>query len=141
MAAALFNALAEDRGLSYRAESAGVAALQGKPMARNAREALEEVGVRTDGHHARQVSREMLQEANLILTMGPRHVAELSRRFGLLENGYTLKEYAGGAPDEEEISDPYGYTKLAYRASVRQLFEYVERVLDRLERESAEKSS
>ena len=64
-----------------------------------------------------------------------------SRRFGLPEDGYTLKEYTGGAPDEAEISDPYGYTKLAYRASVRQLFEYVERVLDRLERESAEKSS
>lgn len=135
MAATLYNALAEDRGLPHRAESAGIAALEGKPMASGAREALEEVGVHADGHHARQASNTMLQQADLVLTMGPRHTAELLQRFGPSEKVYALQEYATGASYGEEISDPYGYNKFAYRASVRQLFEYVERVLDRLERE------
>jgi len=41
----LFNALAEDRGLPFRAESVGTAALEGRPMAENALAALKEVGI------------------------------------------------------------------------------------------------
>lgn len=140
IAAALFNALAEDRGLPFRAESAGIAALEGKPMASGAREALEEIGVHHDGHRARQTSEGMLREADLVLTMGARHTAELLRHFGPSEKVYALQEYATGAANGE-ISDPYGYNKLAYRASVRQFSEYVERLLDRLEQEEARQGS
>jgi protein-tyrosine phosphatase len=49
MAEAIFNALAEDRGLEFRAESAGVAALRDEPMAPNASAALEEIGVYAGG--------------------------------------------------------------------------------------------
>jgi protein-tyrosine phosphatase len=56
IAAALLDALAEDHGLLYWAESAGIAALEGKPIASGARETLEEAGILTDGHHARQIS-------------------------------------------------------------------------------------
>jgi protein-tyrosine phosphatase len=58
IAAALLDALAEDHGLLYWAESAGIAALEGKLIAKasGARETLEEAGILTDGHHARQIS-------------------------------------------------------------------------------------
>lgn len=56
IAAALLDALAEDHGLLYWAESAGIAALEGKPIASGARETLEEADILTDGHHARQIS-------------------------------------------------------------------------------------
>lgn len=134
-AEAIFNALAEDRGLPYRAESAGIAALEGKPIAPGARAALEEVGVHPDAHHARQASDTMLRKADLVLTMGPRHTAELLRRFGHSEKVSALQEYATGVSNAEEIPDPHGHSELAYRASVRQLSEYVESVLSRLERE------
>jgi len=45
MAQELFNALAEDRGLPFRAESARSAALEGRPVAENSLAALEEVGI------------------------------------------------------------------------------------------------
>ena len=45
MAQAIFNALAEDSGLPFRAESAGTAALEGALMAPNAVAVLEEAGV------------------------------------------------------------------------------------------------
>src|SRR5215207_5569641 len=127
MAEAIFNALAEERGLPYRAESAGVAALVDEDITPNARAALEEVGIYAKEHRARQVSEAMLWEADLVLVMGPRHVATLRRRFGdLSERVYTLPEYAVGAPSEEGIPDPYGQTMTAFRASVRQLLENVE---------------
>src|ERR687890_1479606 len=138
MAEAIFNALAEERGLAWRAESAGVAALVGEDITPNARSALDEVGIYANEHRARQVGEEMLEETDLVLGMGPRHVVTLRRRFGgLSERVYTLPEYALGAPPEEGIPDPYGQTMTAFRASVRQLLEHIEGLVKRLEREGA----
>src|SRR5215218_2551209 len=138
MAEAIFNALAEERVLLWRAESAGVAALVGEDITPNARAALDEVGIYANEHRARQVSEEMMGEADLVLGMGPRHVATLRRRFGdLSERVYALPQFALGAPPEEGIPDPYGQTMTAFRASVRQLLEYTEALVGRLEREGA----
>src|SRR5918998_4910286 len=136
MAEAIFNALAEEGGLAWRAASAGVAALEGEDVTPNARAALDEVGIYAGEHRARQVGEAMLGEADLVLAMGPRHVATLRRRFGdLSERVYTLPEYALGAPSEEGIPDPYGQTMTAFRASVRQLLECVDGLIGRIERE------
>jgi protein-tyrosine phosphatase len=138
MAEAIFNALAEESGLPYWAASAGVAALEGEDITPNARAALEEVGIYTREHRARQVGEAMLGEADLVLAMGPQHVATLRRRFeGLTQRVYALPEYALGAPPEEGIPDPYGQTMTAFRASVRQLLEHIEGLVKRLEREGA----
>jgi protein-tyrosine phosphatase len=135
MAAAIFDALAEDRELPFRAQSAGAAALEGNPVAPNALLALEEAGIYPQEHRARQVSGAMLEEAELVLAMSPRHVAALHHDFRNLSDNklYTLPEYATGVPGTEGIPDPYGHTITAYRASVRQLLECVERVVERLE--------
>ncbi len=130
MAEAIFDALAEDEDLPVRAESAGIAALEGELMAPNARKVLEEVGIYTEGRSARQVNETMLKEADLVLAMTPRHVAELRRLFGDYSYKiYTLPGYANGAEDTEGIPDPYGHAVFAYRASVRQLFEYLDRIV------------
>src|SRR5215204_892140 len=102
MAEAIFNALAGERGLAWRAESAGVAALVDEDITPNARAALDEVGIYANEHRARQVSEEMLEEADLVLGMGPRHVAALRGRFGdLSERVYALPQYALGAPPKK----------------------------------------
>ena len=138
MAEALFNALAEEGGLRWRAQSAGVAALEGEDVTPNARAALEEVGIHAGGHRARQVGRGMLEGADLVLAMGPRQVAALRRDFEDPSGKvHALPAYAIGAPDEEGIPDPYGHTMTAFRASLRQLLEHVERVVERLERGGA----
>lgn len=82
MAAAIFDALADERSLNLLASSAGVAAFEGAPMDQKARAALEEIGIYPEAHHqARQVSRELLEDAELVLAMTPRHVAQLRRNF------------------------------------------------------------
>src|SRR5918998_3084690 len=86
MAEAIFNALAEEKGLPWRAVSAGVAALEGEDITPNARAALEEVGIYPEDHRARQVSEAMLEEAELVLAMSPRHVAALNRNFSNLSD-------------------------------------------------------
>src|SRR4051794_4842521 len=76
-------------------------------IVKKASEALEEVGIYAKGRRARQVSQTLLEEADLVVAMTPRHVAELRRLFGDASHKiYTLPEYAKGAPSEEDISDP-----------------------------------
>ena len=134
MAEAIFSALADDVGLSIRAHSAGIAALEGEPMSSKARETLQEIGIPPQDHRARQVREEMVQTADLVLAMTPRHVAELRR---LSESSshkvHTLPEYAGMRGDTG-IPDPYGGSMTAYRASAREIAEYLSRVVNVLGR-------
>ena len=101
--------------------------LEGELMASNARAILEELGIYCLDHRARQINEEMVQEADLILTMSVRHTTEVRRIFGNLARKIcTLPEYANGGTGQKEISDPYEHTKAAYRASARQILEYVD---------------
>lgn len=133
MAEAIFNALASDTRLPYEARSAGVAALVDEPMAPHAKTVLEEAGILTSGHRARQVERAMLEEADLVLAMTPHHVATLHRLIGGPSKKIrTLAGYAKDVPDTEGIPDPYGMPIIAYRASAREIYEHVDRVLGKL---------
>ena len=102
-------------------------------MAENALVALEEVGIYPEPHRARRVSAAMVEEAELVLAMTPQHAATVRRLGGHPPRGiHALPEYATGAAGEG-IPDPYGLTMAAYRSTLRQLYQYVERVADRLE--------
>ena len=134
MAEAIFNALASDADVPCEARSAGVAAFVGEPIAPNARTVLEDAGVRAGRHRARQVDKAMLREADLVLAMTPEHVAALHRLAGGPSRKIrTLPGYAKDAPDAEGIADPYGMPISAYRASAREIFGYVDRVVRKLQ--------
>lgn len=136
MAEAIFGALAEEMDVACEPCSAGTAALVDEPIASSARAALEEIGVYPDRHRARQVDGAMLEEADLVLAMTPQHAAALRR---LSESSrskvHTLLGYASGVPDSEGVPDPYGQSMTAHRASVRQLFESISVLVERLGRE------
>ena len=134
MAEAIFNALVSDANMTHEATSAGVAALVGEPIAPGARAVLDEAGVHAGEHRARQVDRAMLEEADLVLAMTPLHVAALHHLAGgPSEKIRTLPGYAKDVPDAEGIADPYGMPISAYRASAREIFGYVDRVVHKLQ--------
>ena len=137
MAVGIFEALAGDQGLESWAESAGVRALVGEPAAPNAAQVMDELGVDIREHRARQVTADMLQDADLTLTMTPLHRDLLRREFGSFsEKIHTLPEYA---TDDAAagIADPYGHSISAYRASSREILNYVEGAVERLKLEKA----
>ncbi len=138
MAEAIFNDLADEAGLPFEAESAGVSAREGYDMAPYAREALSEIGVRVGGHRSRRTTERILDAADLILVMGRGHAARVEEAAGASYNVHLVAGYAGD-PLVEEVPDPYGLTLFAYRASARQIYGYVERTLDRMEKEYAER--
>lgn len=68
MAEALTNEAAAKRGLDVRAESAGtVAGVQINPAAA---QAMAEIGIPLDGHRPKQLTQEMADRADRIITMG-----------------------------------------------------------------------
>lgn len=132
MAEAIFNALAEDAGLDLRAESAGVAALEGGAMDVKARTALEELGIYPGAHRARQVTRALVEEADLVLTMSLRQHATLLDGYGASPSRtHTLPAHSDNTRDREEIADPHGQSLQAYRASSRSILSYVDGIVSR----------
>ena len=102
-------------------------------MAPNAVAALEEVGIYPGPHSARRLHEAMLEGSGLVLTMTPQHAATARRLVGgeKASEIHTLPEYAMGLRGEG-IADPYGLSMTAYRATLRRLYEQVERVVRRL---------
>jgi len=75
----------------------------------------------------------MIEEAELVLAMTPQHVATVRQLGGDPPRGiHALPEHATGVAGEG-IPDPYGLTMAAHRSTLRQLYEHVGRVADRLE--------
>lgn len=94
--------------------------------------ALEEVGIYPEDHRSARVTRDSIENVDLVLTMNGNHVEELqAMMLDLPDYVYVLPEYAAGTSGYS-IPDPYGYTISAHRATVRQLLEAIEILLDRL---------
>lgn len=68
MAEALVNHIARERGLSVRAESAGTEA--GATINPVAVEVMREIGVSMDSQHPKQLTEEMADAADRVITMG-----------------------------------------------------------------------
>jgi protein-tyrosine phosphatase len=134
MAVAILNTLAEDAGVGVRAESAGVAALEGAEMDPKARAVLEEMGVYPGDHRARQATRTLLEEVDLVLTMSRRQSAYLIENVGAPPGKvHALPEYSNASGGGTEgIVDPHGRSLQAYRATSRELLGYIDSLLHRL---------
>jgi protein-tyrosine-phosphatase len=124
LAAAYFNHRSAAAGV--RAESAGLAAASGRPMAREARQVLAEIGIPAPETRSRDVTPELIGRARLVIAMTRDHAEALRRRFPTAAGKIdTLARAAGAAGD---IPDPYGGGIEIYR----RCFERMKPALDRL---------
>lgn len=133
VAEAVFNDLARERGLEWRAESAGLSALEGERVPEDVEASLGEVGFYAGEHRAKKAQRRMVEGADLVLAMTPSQREKLARLSGGAEEKlYTLTGYLGEG-DSSEVPDPYGYPLSTHRASVRRIYDYMERLVQRLQ--------
>lgn len=106
--ALLKNRLAQ-RGIEV--SSAGIHALVGKPMDSSALGVLREHGGDHLDHQGRQLSREFLQQADLVLTMEQRHVHSIAQMAPEVRGKtFLLGKWQGN----QEIPDPYRQQKVAF---------------------------
>lgn len=118
MAEVIFNSLAEEKGLDWRAESAGIAAVGDRPASPNAVQAVAEIGLDLTTHTTRFLPAVDLNEYSLFVGMGDEH-ADILRSIGIPANLVRVLRRAPNPDDiydlRMDIVDPYGGDLNAYR--------------------------
>lgn len=118
MAEVIFNAMAKEKGLDWRAESAGVAAVGERPASENAIRAVAEIGLDLSMHRTRFLPSLPLGEYSLFVAVGEEH-AEILRSIGVPDSMLRVLRRAPNADDiydlRMDIIDPYGGDLNAYR--------------------------
>jgi protein-tyrosine-phosphatase len=132
LAEALLQAALKERGVEgVTVSSAGTGAWDGAPASEGAYLVGLERGLDLSGHRARLLTREVVDQADLILTMARHHRARV-QELGGEGRVYVLGEYAGRSPEEGEVSDPFGGDLDVYRRTCEELEQLVVAVADRL---------
>jgi len=114
--------------------SAGTGAWDGAPVSEGAYLVALEHGLDLSGHRARLLTREVVEEADLILTMARHHRARVEELDGGNKN-YLLGEYAGRTGAGVEVSDPFGGEIEDYRGTYVELQEMIGEIVGRLLKE------
>src|SRR5207248_5869494 len=115
LAAALLQRALAQRGIDgLEVASAGTGAWDGAPVSEGAYLVMLERGYDLSAHRARLLTRELVDEADLILTMARSHLGRV-RELGGGARAHLLGEYAGRDGDRAEVKDPYGADLDQYR--------------------------
>jgi protein-tyrosine-phosphatase len=131
LAAALLERALRERGVDVRVGRHG--AWDGAPASEGAYLVGLERGLDLSGHRARLLTRELVEGADLILTMARHHRARVDE-LGGEGRVFVLGEYAGRGDDE--VSDPFGGDLDVYRDTCQELEALAAAVAERLAAES-----
>jgi protein-tyrosine-phosphatase len=135
-AALLERALGERAAEGIRVSSAGTGAWDGAPVSEGAYLVGLERGLDLSGHRARLLTRELVEQADLILTMARHHRARVDE-LGGEGRVFVLGEYAGREGDEVEVSDPFGGDLNVYRDTCSELEALLQAAVERIVKEFA----
>lgn len=128
MAAAIMNKLAIENGLDVRIESAGLFAAEGEPASPEAIEALKKYDIDLSDHLSQQITPELIEKSDLIITMTEAH--KLVLQDVAKEKTVTVCELAGL---DDEIDDPFGGDLEDYIETADKLYIALTQISDKLE--------
>ena len=118
MAEVIFNSIAEQKGIDWRAESAGVAAIGNRPASPNAIQAVSELGLDLSKHSTRFLPSVDLNEYSLFVGLNEEH-ADILRSLGIPPELVRVLYRVPNSDDpydlRMDIVDPYGGDIKAYR--------------------------
>lgn len=135
LAAALLQRALAERGIEgIGVWSAGTGAWDGAPVSEGAYLVGLERGLDLSGHRARLLTRELVEEADLVLTMARHHRARVDE-LGGEGRVFVLGEYAGREGDAAEVSDPFGGDLDVYRDTCSELEALIDTAVERIVRE------
>lgn len=122
MAEGIFNSLSEgafSRGLYAEGGSATQKAIV----------AMEQMNIDISKHVSTQLTTDDINESDLVLAMTNAHkMAILSVMPDAKDKVFTIGEYADGG----DVTDPYGGDETVYKACADELYEYIERIVEKL---------
>lgn len=129
--ALLKRALHERSVEEVTVESAGTGAWDGAPASEGAYLVALERGLDLSSHRARLLTREIVEDASLILTMARHHRARV-HELGGEGRVHVLGEFVGKTGEEAEVGDPFGGDLEVYRDTCAELEALIATVADRL---------
>lgn len=118
--------------------SAGIYAAEGEPASENAVRVINEFGADLSAHKATLLTKRMVEQADLVLTMKIEHKkAVLYMVPAAAGKVFTLKEYANSGTDEfcgscADIQDPYGGSIEEYRDCANEIASAISNIMNRL---------
>jgi protein arginine phosphatase len=129
--ALLRDALANRGAEQVSVSSAGTGAWEGAPVSEGAYLVGLEHGVDLSAHRARLLTRELVNSADLVLTMSGQHSARVAE-LGGEDKVHVLGEYAGRDESRAEVTDPFGSDLASYRQTYDELQELIGGVVSRV---------
>jgi len=133
--ALLKRALHERAVEDVSVESAGTGAWDGAPASEGAYLVALERGLDLSGHRARLLTREIVEDSDVILTMARHHRARV-HELGGEGRVHVLGEYVGKNGEDAEVGDPFGGDLEVYRDTCAELEALIATVADRLAAEA-----
>lgn len=117
--------------LGVVAGSAGTSAWDGAPASDGSLLVALEHGVDLGAHEARMLTPSLIEQSDLILTMGPSHL-ERVHALGGGARAQLLSSFASQGSMATPVSDPFGGDLDVYRHTFAELHALVNAALDRL---------
>ncbi len=114
----------------WQVGSAGVWAPEGRPASAYAIEEMAQRGINLDGHRSRNVTRELIAEADLVLVMTRHHAEALKVAF--TEHAHKVYLFSEMVGQMYDIYDPYGGTRMDYAYIARELEQLIETGYERI---------
>ncbi len=136
MAKGIFRKMLEEAGQeNIKLTSAGTVALSGMKPPREVEEVMKEEGIDISSHQATRLTRDLIEEADLILVMDRSHRQTLlGMSPGASEKTFLLKELSPDPGEESlDISDPLGGSLRTYEKAFREIKRCLEELLKKLD--------
>lgn len=115
---------------SWRIVSAGVAARSGDRVSENSVTALKKVGLDIKSHTSQPLTRQLLDDAVVVLCMTESHRAMINLSFNPPpKNVYLFREFMPRAANKE-IGDPYGGPLVEYEACRDEMVEAIPSLME-----------
>lgn len=120
-------------------DSAGINAWEGDPATEGAIDALQEKGYETEGHRAKKLNQELINQADFVLCMTEVQKRNVCSIFtGSKDKIYLLSEFVYMDTDEKladkDIFDPYGLPPEIYKNCLKEIEGNLKRVLEKVMR-------
>lgn len=118
----------------YLIDSCGILAGDHERSTINTVIAMKDYGVKIENHRSKNMNIVDLDDFDIILCMTSKHKLGLLSVYPNLRNKvFTLKEYVEPNSMYKDINDPWGYNIKVYRDCAKEIVEYVDKLIDKLE--------
>ena len=123
MAVSILKQMLKQNNLKANVISAGLDVREGQPMTENAKTALKQLGIRKSKHMSKQLTKQMLDKSDLVVTMTNQQKQHLPKMRKII----SLADLIG-----QDIEDPFMQNLEVYIATAKQIQRALQKIVDYL---------